>query len=174
MPDVFIPYHFIRDHADLSWSEAWWGVRHGMIALLDSIDLARDCVFAGLDDPRALELAWLNRLYTYRAHELLQGLAEGEDEEDEEAMEEKWLYLELLWLFEHRDELDDPLGHVERVYADFGYPEEIEGFVRWMPNNDGFDPTNHGSEENVARMMGKWRLYLDQAKGRFGKRSNTI
>ena len=36
-----------------------------------------------------------------------------------------WLYLLLKHVYEHRKNFDDPLGEVEILHADFGYPEDV-------------------------------------------------
>ncbi len=37
---------------------------------------------------------------------------------------------------ENRETVEDPFAVVEELYADFDYPEEIAGFVRYMPPED--------------------------------------
>jgi hypothetical protein len=66
--------------------------------------------------------------------------------------------LVLAWIYEHRGAFLDPLQTVEEVYADFGYPERIAGFVRYMP----MDGPDLGSREaNEQRLMERWKEYLD-------------
>jgi hypothetical protein len=66
-----------------------------------------------------------------------------------------WLYLALAWLHDHQDEHADPLQLIEMLYADFGYPTEIEGLVRYMPAPRGTPTGVEGIEE-------RWRAYLQQ------------
>ena len=42
-----------------------------------------------------------------------------------------WLRLLLAWIYENRSVLADPFDLVERLYADFSYPEEIRHLVRY-------------------------------------------
>lgn len=60
-----------------------------------------------------------------------------------------WLYLALDWLHEHRDEYADPFEVVEMLYADFDYPSEIEGFVRFFARGSDRDGSAGAS---LARM----------------------
>ncbi|ENW7688323.1 DUF2247 family protein, partial [Neisseria gonorrhoeae] len=48
---------------------------------------------------------------------------------------------------------------------DFDYPEEIESFVRYMPPKDGYIPSNHSYEENIARLYSHWEHYLNNGGG---------
>ncbi|EPH9348967.1 TPA: DUF2247 family protein, partial [Neisseria gonorrhoeae] len=76
-----------------------------------------------------------------------------------------WLYILLNDVFHRKEEFEDPLGEVEKIYADFDYPEEIESFVRYMPPKDGYIPSNHSYEENIARLYSHWEHYLNNGGG---------
>lgn len=78
-------------------------------------------------------------------------------------MEAKWLYLVLDWLYQHRADLADPLQTVEEVYADFGYPECLSSFVRYMPMQG---PDLGSRAANEARLFERWKSYLDECAGR--------
>ncbi len=73
---------------------------------------------------------------------------------------EKWLYIILNDVFHRKHEFEDPLGEVEKIYADFDYPEEIESFVRYMPPTDGYIPAEHSLEENISRLYANWEKFL--------------
>lgn len=50
---------------------------------------------------------------------------------------------------------DDFNSKTEEVYADFGYPEDMAGFIRYMPLTEG------------KSMEESWQSYLISAKKRF-------
>jgi hypothetical protein len=75
--------------------------------------------------------------------------------------ERKWLYLVLAWLYERRAELANPLETVEIVYAEFGYPTSITGFVRYMPADEPIPPTLELAE---ARLMERWAGFLAEER----------
>ena len=54
----------------------------------------------------------------------------------------------------------DPLGIVEQIYADFDYPHEMVGFVRWMP---AAEPVLN-EESGLQIMYRNWLAYLSQAE----------
>ena len=94
-------------------------------------------------------------------------LAEREAPDLEGAVASKWLYLVLAWLFEHRDELPDPLHLVEIVYAEFDYPEAVAGFVRYMPTDDA----DLGDRKlNEDRLIDKWDRFLFEERVRLEQR----
>ena len=77
-----------------------------------------------------------------------------------------WLYLLLKHVYEHRKNFDDPLGEVEILHADFGYPEDVTPFVRYMPPTD-YDPSTYTPQENIDKLYALWEAYLHEAKVRF-------
>jgi hypothetical protein len=91
--------------------------------------------------------------------ELVDQLAASEPNNPEEKLRQEWLYLVLAWIYEHRASDTDPLQRVAEVYADFGYPEEIAAFVRYMPMV-GPDLGSRSANEN--RLFERWRKYLDE------------
>jgi len=56
----------------------------------------------------------------------------------------------------------DPLQEVEELYADFGYPDAIGDFVRFLPPNDGYHPELHTKDENERRLFRHWEEYLER------------
>lgn len=74
--------------------------------------------------------------------------------------EEKWVYLQLAWLWDHQDESPNALDEIELLYADFGYPTEIEHLVRWMP-------ARPGRPVGEPAMMDSWSEYLTDCGARF-------
>ncbi len=77
-----------------------------------------------------------------------------------------WLFEALAWVFEHRADFEDPLGVVEMLYADFDYPTEIEGLVRYMPAPPG-EPTG------VEAIERRWADFLDRARRDYAERAAT-
>ena len=69
-------------------------------------------------------------------------------------------------IYEHRKNFDDPLGEIEILHADFGYPEDVAPFVRYMPPTD-YDPSTYTRQENIDRFYALWEAYLREAKTRF-------
>lgn len=162
-----IPFLFIRERASLSWREALWGYEHQMIGWSDVVELAKDRLRSD-SDAREIELSCLDKSDTSRVGELLRELAASEPEKLGLMSVKKWLYLMLAWTLDNKDRIDDPLGEVETIYADFDYPGEIESFVRYMPITDGYDPSHHSKEDNENRLFENWKKYLDVAQNEVG------
>lgn len=165
---ITIPYSFLRERLRLSWRDALWGYEHQIIGWSDVVDLAIERLSAGSNVSLEIELASLTKMETYQVGDLVRKLANTSPEENEVLTRRKWLYLQLAWLFENKESVPDPLGKVEIIYANFDYPPEIEGFVRYMPITNGYDSSAHTKTENENRLYGKWLEYLYTAESEFG------
>jgi len=75
--------------------------------------------------------------------------------------EEKWVYLQLAWLWDHQAESSNPLDEIALLYDDFGYPTEIAHLVRWMP-------ARPGRPVGEPALMNSWSEYLGDCGARFG------
>ncbi len=160
-----IPYEFVSQRVKLDWTELKFGMDHEFIKPKAAIEKATDEICRTDVLPQELiELACLTE--SEPVADLVTYLAKAEIPHADDQVKGKWLYLVLAWLFEQRDSLVDPLGLVETVYSEFGYPKEITPFVRYMPM-DGPDLGNR--EQNEARMFDRWKAYITQASKRFGR-----
>ena len=85
--------------------------------------------------------------------ELIEAVAADVPSDDVEAAAETWLFLALAWLFEHRGDFLEPLEVIEELNADFGYPDEISGLVRFMPPPPGAGTGHRAIEQRWAEYL---------------------
>lgn len=161
-----LPYKFIRERASLTWAELLWGYEQGFTDVSSFIELANEKLISGSDDGDEIELAGLTEGDLGRVKELAKRLS-SKFLSESSVDRDKWLFLLLSDLFSRRSEVQDPLADVESIYADFDYPVEIEGFIRYMPASDGYDPLSHSHEENIHRLYLNWERYLGLSSKRF-------
>jgi hypothetical protein len=155
-----IPSDFISDRLRLSWNDVLWGYERQMLGWSAVVDLAQARLGAGSDDSLEIELAGLQKSDADQVGEILRRLARKEGVPVAGLSKRVWLYLMLLWLFENRANVADPLGEIELIYADFEYPSELKSLVRYMPVTDGYDPALHSKAENEERLFQLWQKYL--------------
>lgn len=154
---------FIRERTHLTWREALFGIDNELLAPGAAVDFAADQLVVQDDaDPMLVELACLGSGEPTR--DFVEQLAAAEPQQDLDVTRSKWLYLVLAWLFEHKESYPDPLRSVEEVYADFGYPDAVASFVRYMPMDE---PDLGSREANERRLYERWRRYLESASGEF-------
>lgn len=158
-----LPFDFISQRARLTWREILFGFNNELLAQGAEVDFALDDLAKDNPPDALLELASPCKGEPTRA--LVEQLAQITPAEDDEEIRGKWLYLVLAWIYEHKEMYPDPLQTVEEVYADFGYPERVADFVRYMPTNE---PDLGSRELNEVRLYERWKRYLDDEGARIG------
>ena len=76
----------------------------------------------------------------------------------------KWLFLELHAAYLIREQLSDPLGFVEQIYAEFDYPPSMARFVRFMPLEVGDEPGEDPLMRRWAEFLNREQLALQARK----------
>jgi len=153
-----VPYQFVRERTRMSWRDVRFGLVNELLDPRAPVELAIDQVGERAEPCAALlELAGADK--NEPTFELVEQLAYEEPPPSEDEIRDKWLYLVLAWFYEHRGEVADPLQRVEEVYADFGYPEQIAKFVRYMPMEG---PDLGSREANECRLFKRWKRYIEE------------
>jgi len=160
-----LPFTFVDSHVHLLPAELAAGYRLGYVDEWTVVKLAERVFAAGNCQVSAIEeLALLLSDDLDRVPALV---AEVETETNMTDAEERrvWLFLVLQWVYEHREISADPMGDLEKVYADFDYPQEMEPFVPFMPAPAGKSSGPEAIEERL-------RAYLDSRSREYSQRSS--
>jgi hypothetical protein len=156
-----LPTSYLMSCLPVTWRDALWGVEQGWATRDVLIERAIQQVLDGSDDATIIALAGLFKHEQNAALDLARILAAKEIESPADPSS-TWLCLALRWAFENRNLFADPLALVEELYADFDYPAEIASFVRYMPSDPGYNPAEHTSIENEARLYRDWGRYVEE------------
>jgi hypothetical protein len=151
-----IPGSFVLEHVHLSWTDALFGLDHGILAPGAAVEMAAARVTEA-SAPALVELA--SAAADEPIRDLVVALANAERPCNADAMRERLLYLVLAYTYDQRSRLVDPLGVVETVYADLGYPDSIEHLIRSMPSREPALETGAASD---GRLIEHWRAYLER------------
>ena len=160
---IALTYDFVTKRIKLTWKDILYAIEQNLLSTEAAIEHAT--IELSNNEEFSQQLLDLASLYKGESvYPYLNELAAQESDIDDKIISERWLYLLLDWVFEHKDSYSDPLGIIEQIYADFDYPELITAFVRYMPS----DESDLGTLElNEARLYKKWEDYLDSQKKRF-------
>lgn len=156
-----IPIQFALRTLNLTWSDLAYGYHMGRFIWKDLIDFASLKKSQNAASAAEWEMAAQNKSSISRLVELADQAASGENI-DEDKIRERLLFLILYWIYENKENIEDPLAEVESIFADFDYPAEMYPFIKYMPPSDGVDPSRFSKEENEERLTRKWRAYLDE------------
>lgn len=146
----------------LTWNEILYGLNRGFINNKDVVDYAFLKLDAGASFDE-VELASLSEGELYQVPDVLDRLASGEDGQD--IVLESWLYLLLLWVYDHRNNFDDPFCVIEEIYSDFDYPEGIAPIVRYAPLPSGEVGGDEYLYENWLKIVSLYRKKLEELHG---------
>lgn len=116
--------------------------------------------------PRASELAYGIRhgwLGAWDVQAVITARREAGAADPEASSGRVWTYLALAWLMSHRDEYEDPWDAIERLYADFDYPEEMADIVRWTPER-------RHTKVGLPAMEERWRRLVDHLSAEYRAR----
>jgi len=155
-----VPNSFIYSCGYLGWRDVLWGYRRELVSWEFVVGFAEFCVSNGSACTQEIDMVCLGLTDIQEIEAKLCSLAESETDILEVGPKEKWLYVGLKWLFEHKYDVADPLGLVELMYEDFDFPVEMECFVRYMPPLDGYNPKEYSDDQNLDRIFLNWNDYL--------------
>ncbi len=148
----FAPEFLDQEGIPLSVHDLKYGVERGWLRAPALIAWAVREVGRGHDDPVLLEVASLLRDQVDELPDVLAQVDAPDHPPRDSAR--KWLYLLLKAAYDRRQDLEDPLGVVEQIYADFDYPPAVASFVRYMPLGPGVQPGEAG-------LFDRWADFLE-------------
>lgn len=166
--NIVLTYRYISTLVTLTWADILFGINHGIL----NIEAAVAHAVASLEteenpSQEIIDLAWLTEGESI--HPYIDELINLEPVQDEQEIKEKFLYVLLNWVYEHKETYEDPLGTVEYIYADFNYPVEMSSFIKYMPSNH---PDLGSLELNKQHLLHNWKNYLNAQKKKFGETYN--
>lgn len=137
-----------------SWQELNWGLQNNLLANKDIIKYAKQIL-----DDQMKEFDMVIELSIADNDEdiswYLDILINSEVMQDECYIKDKWRYVIIQYLYNNRIKYETVYDNIELIYADFDYPEDMAGFIRYMPANGG------------RSIEDSWEKYLSEAKRRF-------
>lgn len=160
-----MPFEFISSRVHLLPAEIAVGFRLGYVDDRTVVRLCEQELASGASTPPAVEELALLLSDDFDRVPALVAQVESAAEATGEQPWRVWLYLVLTWTYEHRDQSGDPMGDIEAVYAEFEYPEEMEGFVPFLPPPPGQASGREAVEE-------RWRAYLEQRADDYARRGD--
>ena len=157
MESHYIGFAGIRG-STMSWRDLQWGLEQGLINHEDVVRFSDSTLDTSdaLADQLHLNLSTCYSEDTWAIEDALNALVNAHNSSVDISL---WQYLVLCHVYINRDSYKDPLGEVASIYADFGFDEEVEKFVYYMPPS-GCNPSRHTYEENITRLYANWELYL--------------
>lgn len=152
---IKIPLKFLLTSVNVTWDDIIFGVKNEYLVSLSVSEYAMYLLEKNDEDlqDEIINLAWGDKndiddyIYNYLRKSNV----------NTETVKDKFLYVLLKLVWENKNDYTDPLEVIEDLYADLGYPSEIDHLVRYMPMKH----KDMGSIElNVAEMYKDWEAFL--------------
>lgn len=163
-PPYQIPARFVLARLLPTPAELVYGYQHGWLADSDVVTIAVAVLESGrtLSQPE-VGLALLLSEDIGQVATLVGDLETTAGVEATAAA--AWLFLALSWLYEHRTDVSDPFEVIEILYADFDYPADMQGLVRFMPPAPG-------EATGLAAIEERWRAYISRLAASYRRRTD--
>ncbi|MFT2016424.1 DUF2247 family protein [Streptomyces sp. 796.1] len=146
-----VPGSFIVGRVTLTASEVAYGRRWGWLDDHSTVQIILAKLQQGGELSEA-EKRWALAL----PEEILRGglpdISAGSADESPEVAA-VWVYLSVAWLCENVSVRRQLFDAIEQLYADFDYPEEVEGFVQYMPPPPGGRAGTPGMTERLESFL---------------------
>lgn len=152
MDNITIPFCFLEGNSIvLSAKEVDYAVRYDLIYLKDLGKIVDASLVKYPNDEYLLELALnllLDNLYVNTD-------VSNDVKQENDLIDNKWRYILLLWLYENRKGSNADYDRINMVYADFGYPLDMERLISYMPAHD------HTEKLGYQNILNNWNVYLN-------------
>ncbi|WP_040642892.1 DUF2247 family protein [Psychrobacter aquaticus] len=155
MNDITIPFYFLdENHIVLSAKEVDYAIRYELIYLKDLGKIVDVSLVKYPNDGSLLELALDFLLDNF----CINTDVSNDVELESDLVSSKWRYILLLWLYENRKGSTTDYDRINIIYADFGYPLDMERFISYMPAHDDYETLGY---QNI---LNNWNVYLNTYK----------
>ena len=152
MLNISIPFSFLKkNNILLSAKEVDFAIQYELIYLKDLGEIVDMSLSKYTDDENLLELA-LNILLD---DSYINTDVSNDVKQENDLINSKWRYILLLWLYENRKDSSADYDRIDTVYADFGYPVDMERFISYMPAHGNTDKLGY---DNILH---NWKDYLN-------------
>jgi hypothetical protein len=161
---------FKKSKLNYDWKTLYVGLKLGLIEYSDITNFAVEFLASHPDsnNQNIIQLAWGGNDIDYER--LLENILKESNVDDLFPDSDVWQFEKRKWRFGiliylkriHQDDFEELLNKVAEVYADMDYPEDMDSFINYLTPKDGYNPSLHSPEENVARLINLFNNFLNQ------------
>ena len=155
-----IPYDFVRSRVQIDWNLVLFGLEQELLDPRAASQFAKE-VF---DSSNRVIVSLTNLNPDADPTPDVRLLTQQSSKNDPSGIEQKWLFIVLDWIFENKSDYTNPLEAVAEVYADFNYPEQMVGFIYYMPSDESL-PKNR--ELCIQRLIQKWETFVNECRKKY-------
>jgi len=152
---------FFDENINIEWMDLFYGIKYGLLfpsvasQYADVLSVRRKLS----DDEISF---FLDSHGTKAVLDILEKIL-GQNLDSLEKAKSATLKICIALLVRFRKDESDPEALFEKIsilYSTLDYPEEMEEIVPYMPETDGYDPSQHTKEENTKRLIDKIDAFI--------------
>lgn len=161
-------YEYVTNLVPLNWSDIFFAINNNFLAHQTAIEHALEAVQKNENVPEdVLELACMLQSeaeFPYNVYQLVNKLATSRNSNYYSDSREKFLYVSLNWVYEHKDDYCNPMEVVDILCDEINYPDEVKNLCSFMPTSE---PEINTSSSTTERLLGRLLRYLENQRNRW-------
>lgn len=161
-------YEYVTNLVPLNWSDILFAIENNFLAHQTAIEHALEAVQKNENVPEEVfELACMLKReaeFPYDVYQLVNKLATSQNSDNYSDSREKFLYVSLNWVYEHKDDYCNPIEVVDILCDDINYPDEVKNLISFMPTSES---ETNSSNSTTERLFGRLLRYLENQRNRW-------
>lgn len=161
-------YEYVINLVPLNWNDILFAVENNFLAHQTAIEHAIEVVQKNEKVPgEVLELACMlqhEAEFPYDVYQLVNKLATSQRSDNYSDSREKFLYVSLNWVYEHKDDYCNPIEVVDILCDEINYPDEVKNLCSFMPTSE---PEINTLNSTTERLLGRLLRYLENQRSRW-------
>lgn len=157
-------YEYVTNLVTLNWNDLLFAIENEFLPHQTAIEHALVEVQKNESSPmEVMELACTlqGEAKFHDICQLVNKLATLQNPDNYSDSKEKFLYVSLNWVYEHKDDYCNPIEVVDILCDEIDYPDEVKNLISFMPmqeaETNSSDPTTEGLFGRLLRYLKKQR-----------------
>jgi len=161
-------YEYVTNLVPLNWSDILFAIENNFLAHQTAIEHALETVQKNENVPEeVIELACMLQReaeFPYDVLQLVNRLATSQNSDNYSNSREKFLYVSLNWVYEHKGDYCNPIEVIDILCDDINYPNEVKNLISFMPTSESeTNSLNSAAEQLSERLL----RYLENQRNRW-------
>ncbi|KJR46897.1 hypothetical protein UF75_2698 [Desulfosporosinus sp. I2] len=166
--NMVFTYVYVTNLVPLNWNDILFAIENNFLAHQTAIEHGLEAVQKNENVPEeVLELAFMlqgEAKLPYDVYQLVNKLATSHNPDNASDSREKFLYVSLNWVYEHKDDYCNPIEVVDILCDEINYPDEVKNLISFMPTSES---ETNSSDSTTERLLGRLLRYLENQRNRW-------
>lgn len=165
--NMVFTYEYVTNLVSLNWGDILFAIENNFLVHQTAIKHAQEAVQENENVPETVfELAFLLKCeaeFPYDVYQLVNKLAISQNSDNSDSRE-KFLYVSLNWVYEHKDDYSNPIEVIDILCDEINYPDEVKNLISFMPSSES---KKNSSVSATEQLFGRLLEYLEKQRDRW-------